>query len=101
MKTSYWLIITGSLLVIIFLLRECTPKPECPEVLTKTDTVVRIDTIKLTGKTVYKPLPYKVIDTFMLPLTIDTAKILADYIKLRKYNLSITNDSNSKINVFL
>jgi hypothetical protein len=58
------------------------------------------DTITIKGKTIPYPVPYQVIDSFPVPVNVDTAVILAEYLKLRKYNLPITNDTNSKINVF-
>jgi hypothetical protein len=92
MKAKYIpYIIIGILLVVIFFLRECTPKPKpCPppSIVTTIDTqYIPVDH--------YYPVPYPVvtIDTFEVPSIVDTAKILADYFKLRIYERKIGNDS--------
>jgi len=103
MKNKPLLIAVAPWIVIIAILiwfTQCQKPKPCPEAETKTDTIVTVDTIQLPGKTVYKPVPYEVIDTFTISPEVDTAKILAEYIKLRKYQLPISDDSNSKIDVF-
>lgn len=88
--------------VIILLLiyrGECTRQPEPVTIVNTSDTVTVMDTVYIQGHVVYNPIPYEVIDTFIVSPKVDTSKILSEYVLLRKYNLPITNDSNSKINV--
>ena len=108
MKTLQWIfthvkefIILILILIIIFL-RECSPKPETVYVThDSTSVTVRYDTVKVQGKTVYYPAPYKesTIDTFFATKPADTAFILRDYVKSREYNIPI-EDTNGKINLF-
>jgi hypothetical protein len=91
-----WIVIIS----ILIYFTQCKKQEICPETNDTTITVVTVDTVKIQGKTVYKPITYQVIDTFIYMQNVDTAKILSEYLKLRKYNLPISNDTNSKINVF-
>ena len=88
-----------AIIVILIWFTQCQKPKPCPEIVTSVDTIQIIDTIR-TSHTVYKPVPYEVIDPFTISPNVDTAKILSEYIKLRKYNLPISDDTNSKINVF-
>jgi len=100
-RISPYHIIIAALLVIVLIQSQCKPKPvPCPETKITIDSVLIVDTLKIKGNTVYKPLPYKVIDTFVLRTEVDTSKIIAEYIKLRKYDLPVMNDSNGNVNVF-
>ena len=90
-----WLII----ILLLFYISQCKPKPvQPPEVITTTDTVITVDTVRI-NRTVYKPKPYEVIrlDTFAIH---DTIRFIAYCSELKKYQLPISNDSNSKITVF-
>lgn len=90
------------LLVVILFMRECSPEQKpCPETKDSIRIEKTIDTISIKGDVVYKPEPYETIDTFILPVTVDTAKILAEYLKLNRYDLSVLDDSNGKVNVFV
>ena len=102
MKTRYHLIIYAILVLIIFFLRECQPVPQpCPEPSTDSTTHWEHDTAFIKGDTVFYPEPYAEIDidTFFKVVPADTAKILADYIKIRKYKLPVLNDSNGVLDV--
>lgn len=105
---KYWKFIPY---VIIFLLviymRGCTTSnrnvPECPEYKDSVTTIIKTDTITITGQDHYYPAPYQTIDTFYKDVHLekeDSARIIADYAKLRKYNLPVMDDSNGKLNVF-
>lgn len=101
MKTRYHLIIYAILVLIIFFLRECQPTPQpCPEPSTDITTHWEHDTAFIKGDTVFYPEPYAEIDTFYKDVLVDTAMILADYIKIRKYKLPVLNDSNGVLEVF-
>jgi len=100
LRLLYLIIALNTLVVILTVLLQCQrnqDQPE-PEVITTTDTIRITDTIRQ-NRTVYKPVPYQVIDTFKVPANVDTSVIIAEYIKTRKYVLPVSDDSNSRINV--
>ncbi len=96
MKSTPWLIILV-LLFALFLQRECTPTPKCPEC-----PVVAIDTIHDTifnKTTAYIPKPVY-IDTGSTKWrwhNVDTLAILSDYFSRNLYQDTLQNDSNGLI----
>lgn len=99
MKTAWTILIAAATIFIAFYLgRTTTPVPE-PKVeiqwRTRYDTVEYRDTVKL-------PVPYEVVrdTTIYLPGEIDTAALLADYLKTRHYELHFGNDSIGQFDVY-
>jgi hypothetical protein len=95
MKTK-WIpyMIIGLLLVVIFFLRECTPKPKpCPppSIVTHTDTIkVPVDKpypVPVPGEIIYVPIPSD----------IDTQEILKDYFAQKTYTRTLIDDSTGKL----
>lgn len=76
-KKYFWQFLTVFLLIVIFLLRQCTPQPEHPtsthSVDTITDTIFIHDTI-----TEYTPAQ-TVVDTIYSEVPFDTLDMIADY----------------------
>lgn len=96
------IVILALLLALILVLsRECGHKPEIKIVSGKDVITVKIDTVKLAGKTVYKPIPYQTIDTAYVLRDVDTAFILRDWMKTRKYTVPIFADTNGNINLLV
>lgn len=91
------------LLVIILMLRECTPPcTECPEVDSKDSIITKVDTVFLAGDTILNPEPYAVLDIIrdtVFRTNSDTIYIVKDYQLIRSYHLPAINDSNGKIDV--
>jgi len=87
------------IILMLIYIGECTRQEQPVTIVNTIDTVTVTDTVYIEGKIVYNPIPYEVVDTFIVSPKVDTAKILTEYVLLRKYNLPITNDSNSKISV--
>jgi len=103
----YWKFIPYIVIVLLVLyMRGCTTDnhkiPKTENTFT-TDTIIYIDTITITGQDHYYPAPYQTIDTFYKDVHLekqDSARIIAEFAKLKKYNLPVMDDSNGKLNVF-
>ena len=74
----------------IFLFQECGRPPVDPEVITvfQTDTVIKMDTIRESY-----PAPYPVNHYDTVLREVDSAKIIADYVVKREYNIKLVPDS--------
>ena len=97
--TPYFIIII--LLVIIVFLRECNKPKPCPEPTTTTETIIKHDTVRIKGEDHYYPVYTEVHDTIIKHLSKeDSARIIADYITGRNYNLLIVDDTNATINFY-
>jgi len=94
-------LVIAMLLVIVFLQRECNKPKPCPPQNITIDTIAvihDIDTFTI-EKTVYKPHPDTVHDSFPAFIPVDTGAILADYYKVREYNVPLQNDSAAKLSL--
>lgn len=94
MKTAPWIIIVV-LLVVIFFLRECSPKPEpCPKA--DTITIIQVDTFFYP---VFDYIPKIITKTEIVEVVkkVDTAEIIRDYLTLNFYSDTLINDSNAYI----
>ncbi len=91
------------IILLVIYIRECNPKPlPCPDIATEIDTLVVWDTVKLAGKTIYKPDPYAVYTTVhdtIFKTHTDTVKAIIDYSLIRNYRLNIHNDTLGNIDV--
>jgi hypothetical protein len=96
------LILNVLLLIIIILLRECSPP--CPSCNNTTDTIVntiiKIDTIQ--GENIIiKPSPDTIIQNDSIPyyvnVYIDTNKTIRDYFAIKKYNILMRDDSVAQL----
>lgn len=90
------------LLVVILVLRECGTKPEQkPE--TKPAISYDTDTITVAGKDRWYPFYTEHTDTipdttFINLKAEDSARIIADFCKIRNYDIPIVDDTNAKLN---
>lgn len=89
------------IILMLIYIGECTRQEQPVTIVNTVDTVIVTDTVYIEGKIVYNPIPYEVIDTFVVSPKVDTAKILKEYVLLRRYNLKLTDDDNSKINAYV
>lgn len=90
-------------LLLLFYIGQCTHRGKDNPVVQYKDSIITLrttDTLTIKGDPIPYPVPYQVIDTFIISQNADTSVIMAEYIKLRKYILPVSNDTNSKINVF-
>lgn len=91
-------LVIALLLVIIFLQRECNrPKP-CPPTIDTIAVTHDTDTITII-KQIQKPYPVAVHDSFPVFIPVDTGAILADYYKVREYDITLQNDSAAKLSL--
>jgi hypothetical protein len=99
MKTAPWIIII-ILIAVIFLLRECTPVPECPE-CPKVDTITLVvhDTIMVANE-IYVPRVYYR-DTgstrYVIKTYADTVAIINHFFARNYYADTLVNDTNAFI----
>jgi len=87
-------------LLILAYIGQCTHNGTCPPESKDSTVIVRmVDTIKVAGKTVYKPKPYEVIkvDTVIIR---DTVKFIQECSEIKKYILPVSDDTNSKVTVY-
>jgi hypothetical protein len=89
-----------AIVVILIWFTQCQKQPKCPEVVNTSDTITQVDTVTVTGQTVYYPSPYEIIHHDTAYRTVDTAKIVSNYLDENKYKLLIVDDTNARIELF-
>jgi len=89
------------IILLLIYIGQCTHTGK-PIVETKDSivTVHTVDSIKVEGKTVYRPVPYEVVKNTVKYKDVDTAKIIENYLTENKYQFRIS-DSTGNIDVFI
>jgi len=88
----------ASLLAIIFLQRECSRNPDCPEAVNSRTEVWIYDSTE-TIKQIPVPYPVEKLVPYGIPAIVDTNAILADYFSRYVYDRILLDDTSAYISL--
>lgn len=88
--------VIGLLLILLFLQRECSNCPDCPEAVNSHTEVWHYDST-IIKKEIAVPYPVEKLVPYGIPAIVDTSAILADYFARYVYDRILLDDSSAFI----